>query len=452
YDTPAEIFAHLVIGSEGTLAFVAEATFETVPRLAHASTSLLVFDDIFRATEALPALVDSGLGAIELLDAASLRVAAGDPASPRLITQLRAERHAALLIEHQRDDADDLVDAVGATSAVIDTLPVVGGGAFTSDAAERAAYWAVRKGLYAAVAGARPSGTTAMLEDIAVPVADLASTCDDLQTLFDRYEYGDSVIFGHAKDGNIHFLVNERFDGAGRLDAYEAFTDDLVDLVLGHGGTLKAEHGTGRIMAPFVERQYGAGLTDCMRELKRLADPTGTLNPGAVLTDDPRAHLRDIKQAPPIEEEADRCVECGYCEPVCPSRDLTLTPRQRIVARRELAAAEARGDHGLAAKLREASEYDVEQTCAVDGMCVTACPVGINTGDLVRRLRADSGGTVENAVWKGAAVAWGPATKGAGAALTVAKHVPAALVTGATTVGRKVLGTDRIPRYDGSLP
>src|SRR5262245_8501739 len=106
----------------------------------------------------------------------------------------------------------------------------------------------------------------------------------------------------------------------------------------------QSEHGTGRVMAPYVRRQYGDELYDVMVSIKRLIDPVELLNPGVLLDDAPDAHLRHIKVTPTIEEEVDRCVECGYSEPVCPSRDLTLTPRQRIVVRRAIASAESGGD------------------------------------------------------------------------------------------------------------
>ena len=306
-------------------------------------------------------------------------------------------------------------------------------------------------GLYATVAGVRPSGTTALLEDIVVPVPALAHTCAELVQLFDRYGYENSVIFGHAKDGNIHFMPTDRFEGAVNLGRYEAFTDDMVDLVLGEGGSLKAEHGTGRVMAPFVRRQYGDELYGVMVELKQLIDPRSMLNPGVILTNDVHVHLRNIKATQQVEFEVDRCVECGYCEPVCPSRDLTLTPRQRIVVKRAIATANAEGETALAAELERDYEYSRVQTCAVDGMCQTACPVLIDIGDLVRRLRQESHRPVEDAVWKTAAQGWNLTTHAAGVALTVAGAVPA-LVKGPNLVARTILGTDAVPLWSPELP
>lgn len=450
FDEPVEVLAHLMVGSEGTLGFVAEAVFRTVPVQAHVTTGLLVLPSLQAATAALPEVVASQVATAELLDARSLQVAQALPGAPEEIRGLAVDGHAALLIEHRADEEGALADLGASAQRLADGLGLAAPFAMTTDPSRRAALWTTRKGLYAAVAGARPSGSTALLEDVAVPVPALEATCAGLQGLFDRHGYEAPVIFGHAKDGNIHFLLNERLESGG--DRLEAFTEDMVELVLGHGGNLKAEHGTGRVMAPFVERQYGPELTDVMRELKRLVDPAGILNPGVVLTEDPSAHMRDLKPVVGIEEEADRCVECGYCEPVCPSRDLTLTPRQRIVLRRDAALAEQRGDAATAAAIRGAYEYQGLQTCAADGMCVTACPVGIDTGDLVRRLRAEGNGKAPNAAWSAAAGNWDLVTRGASAAMGVAGALPGALPRAATTAARAVLGEDLVPDYRPELP
>ena len=410
YDTPAQILSHLMIGSEGTLGFISSAVMNTVKIMPNLATALLHFPTLDAATKALPALVESGVTVTELMDSSSLRLCRDDPANGHIIPPAPGSGDAALLVEYHCPDQQSRDEAVKAGNSVISGLNLVNEPTFTDDPAVRGPIWTLRNGLYAKVAGTRQSGQTALLEDIAVPIEALAGVCGDLQQLFGEHNYPESIIFGHAKDGNIHFLVVEDFRNKTGLDRYEKFTEDMVSLVLDTHGTLKAEHGTGRIMAPFAARQYGPDLYRIMRQIKESVDPTGVLNRGTIITDDPRLHLKEVKLTPTVQEEVDRCVECGYCEPVCPSRDLTLTPRQRIVIQRAIAQAQADGDEELATDLEEHATYSVVQTCAVDGMCQTNCPLHINTGDLVRRLRADHNPAAWQATWDLAAKGWGPSS------------------------------------------
>ncbi len=452
YHRPVDILTHLVVGSEGTLAFVAAVTMRTVPLLKHAMTGLLVFDDLRHATGSLPALVQTGPATIELLDAASLRVGQVDPQADAVLRRIAVDRHAALLVEYQAASLDEVAELSAAAQPVLRALPLANPVELTAEPRARKGLWHVRKGLYATIAGARPSGTTALLEDIVVPVPALLETCERLTGLFAKHDYRDSVIFGHAKDGNIHFMLTEHLGGPDSLGRFVDFTEDLVELVLGQGGNLKAEHGTGRVMAPYVRRQYGDELYEVMREVKRLCDPGNVLNPGVLLTDDPNGHLQHLKAAPTVEDEVDRCVECGYCEPVCPSKDLTTTPRQRIVLRRETERARLAGDVELVAELDREYQYDAVDTCAVDGMCQTACPVLINTGDLVKRLRKDQAGRLAKQGWLTAAKHWNATTRAASLALSVAAALPTPLVVGANTLGRRVIDPDVLPLWSAELP
>ncbi|WP_281449618.1 FAD-binding and (Fe-S)-binding domain-containing protein [Paenarthrobacter nitroguajacolicus] len=452
FETPVKILEHLMIGSEGTLGFIAQATFRTIESLMHAGTGLMVFPSLDAAASSLPDLVASGLSSIELMDAASLRVAQHQVDTPTTLAGLDIDRHAALLVEHQGASAEEVQHKHRESLELFSSLALAAPFELSTDAAKRAALWHIRKGLYTAVAGNRPVGTNALLEDIAVPVPVLAETCQDLLSLFERHGYQDSVIFGHAKDGNIHFMLTERFGDPSLLARYEAFTEDMVDLVLQRQGTLKAEHGTGRIMAPFVERQYGRELYEVMASIKALTDPSGLLNPGVVLSEDPRSYMDNLKTAPSVENEVDRCVECGYCEPVCPSKDLTLTPRQRIVIRREIATAEQHGDHDLAKRLRSDFDYDGIQTCAADGMCQIACPVLINTGDLVRRLRSENRVTLADKGWTAASKHWEAVTTVGSLGLSAVKMAPSPVVKAVTRVGRLALGDENVPLYADALP
>ncbi|EMQ98921.1 FAD-binding and (Fe-S)-binding domain-containing protein [Paeniglutamicibacter gangotriensis] len=452
HQDPAQVLAHLIVGSEGTLGFVAEATFRTVPSYKHVTTSLLVFEDLFTANESLEALVGSGAATVELMDSLSLKVGQNLPGTPGIVAGLNVESHAALLVEYTATDAEGLAQRQAQGETLANSLKLSAPATFSPDLATRTQLWKLRKGLYASVAGARAQGTTALLEDVVVPVPALASTCAELSVLFDRYGYENSVIFGHAKDGNVHFMLTDGFHSKDQIDRYSAFTEDMVDLILGEGGSLKAEHGTGRVMAPYVRRQYGDELYSVMREIKTLLDPAGLLNPGVILDEDPQAHLKHIKLTPAVDSEVDRCVACGYCEPVCPSRNLTLTPRQRIVTLRAIETARLAGDSALVAALEKDYSYESVDTCAVDGMCQTACPVDINTGTLVKKLRAKEANKLEGAVWDAAAKHWSAVTRGAGTMLGIAEKLPEPLLRGANQLGRAVLGADTLPLYSAELP
>ena len=452
FDSPAQILTHLMVGSEGTLGFVAEASFNTVALMPAAATTLLVFDSLQAATDSLVDLIATEPATIELMDSASLRAALKDEESRATLPKLDIVNHCALLVEYQAPDDRSLNVLTRRATKFFARLKLAVTPELTRDPGLRGSLWHIRKGLYATVAGARPSGTTALLEDVAVPVAKLSETCSKLLRLFDLHGYDDAVIFGHAKDGNIHFLVNENFDSAKSVARYRSFTEDMVEMVLGAGGTLKAEHGTGRIMAPFVERQYGTELYEVMRDIKRAFDPNGILNPDIILTTDQDLHVKNLKSTPTVEDEVDRCVECGYCEPVCPSKDLTTTPRQRIVVRRAIAQASADGNRALERSLTRAQEFDVIETCAVDGMCQTACPVRINTGDLIRHLRTDTAGGVQSRTWNLAARHWKIVSILAGRVLTLASKIPAPLIAGPNRLARAVFGADTVPLWSRDLP
>ncbi len=451
FNDPVKILEHLMIGSEGTLGFVAEATFTTVPIHPKTATGFLLFNSLEAATDALPTLVDGGADVVELIDSAAI-LAMGDEAESVLPKGLTINGQASLLVEYQGDSNEELAARSADGLAHFSGFDLCSEPEMTQDPKRRTEMWTMRQGLYTKVARNRPKGTAALLEDIAVPMERLGGVCSDLQVLFDRHHYEGAVIFGHAKNGNIHFLVTEDFAGPASMKRYEGFTEDMVQLVLGEQGTLKAEHGTGRIMAPFVHREYGDELYDAMWQVKRACDPTITLNPGAVLTEDPKLHLKHIKKTTPVRPVIDDCVECGYCEPVCPSQHLTTTPRQRIVVQRAIAAAEEEGNEELAAQLRSQETYPVIQTCAVDGMCQTACPVKINTGDLVRDLRAERAPKSVDDAWAKAAQHWDGLLHVASAGMTIADHVPNPLVRGVLGAARAVAGTDMVPTLSAELP
>ena len=390
HEDPLDILAHLLVGAEGTLAFISEAVLDTVPDHPCKSTALLYFPDILSACRAIGPLNAAGAAMAELMDRASLRSVQDLAGMPSVVRDLPAAA-AALLVEFQEPDEDALRKRVNEFLSSLEGLTLMHAPVFTEDAKEREFLWKVRKGLFPAVGAVRASGTTVVLEDLAFPVERLGEAVLDLQGLFRKYAYENAIIFGHARDGNIHFVVTQSFGTPEDVDHYDRFLREVVDLVVHrYDGTLKAEHGTGRNMAPFVETEWGGEAYAILKRIKRATDPEGLLNPGVIINDDAEAHIRNLKSMPVVEEEVDRCIECGYCEHRCPSRDLTMTPRRRIVARRALEDLRRSGDRKAYRTLLDEYRHDGLDTCAVDGLCATACPVDINTGDLVKRLRRES--------------------------------------------------------------
>jgi D-lactate dehydrogenase len=418
YQHPLDILARLLIGAEGTLAFIAEAVLQTVPDYPFKATALLYFPDIYAACQAIVPLTNAGALMVELMDRAALRAVEDMVGMPPVVRTL-PESAAALLIEFQENSMDALEERVNRFLSGADHLAMINQPVFTYDPREQDFFWKVRKGLFPSVGAVRASGTTVILEDVAFPVENLGDAILDLQVLFRKYNYDNAIIFGHAKDGNIHFVVTQSFNSEQEIIRYDTFIREVVELVVHkYNGTLKAEHGTGRNMAPFVETEWGGKAYQIIRRIKYAVDPELLLNPGVIVNDDANVHIRNLKDMPTVEEEVDRCIECGYCEHKCPSRDITTTPRRRIVVRRVLRKLELAGHREQYDLLLNQYQYDGIDTCAVDGLCATACPVDINTGDLVKRLRRENHSKFQNRVALWVAQNFGVIVKAARLALS----------------------------------
>ena len=399
FDDPLDILSHLLVGSEGTLGFISAVTYDTVIDHPNKASALIVFPDVETCCNAVTVLKSQPVSAVELLDRRSLRSVQDKPGMPAFVQQLSANA-CALLIESRAATQTLLHEQLGQIMASLSTFPVEKQVDFTEDPAENAKLWAIRKDTFPAVGAVRKTGTTVIIEDVTFPVEQLAIGVNRLIELFDKHHYDEAILFGHALEGNLHFVFTQGFNNPEEVARYQAFMDDVAQLVaVEFGGSLKAEHGTGRNMAPFVELEWGSDAYQLMWKLKRLLDPQGILNPDVVLSEDPHIHLKHLKPMPAADEIVDKCIECGFCEPVCPSKGLTLSPRQRIVIWRDI---QAKKNAGIdTTELEKAYAYQGIDTCAATGLCAQRCPVGINTGELVKKLRARTAHSVKTADWLG---------------------------------------------------
>ena len=408
FEDPFDIIAHLLVGSEGTLAFLSRVTMKTLPVAPFKASAMIYFSSIRKAAEAVVAMKKAvgleTINAAELLDRRSL-VSVNDP----MLEKWGDTDLTAVLTETTASTKEGLEDNIARITEALrqaqgpETGPVgelvepLEPPAFTTDPAVYSKYWAIRAGIFPSVGGMRKEGTTCLIEDVDFHIEDLPQATEDLSALLDRHGYDDSCIYGHALEGNFHFIINQSFDTEAEVKRYEAMIRDVAAIVVGkYDGSLKAEHGTGRNMAPFVEYEWGEKAFGLMKRIKKLFDPEGILNPGVIFNDDPLCFLKDFKPLPvlPYGEKVNKCIECGFCEVNCVSCGFTLSSRTRIAVQREIARLRAI-DNPSAEELKRLRElvkeysYQGEKTCAADGLCSTSCPMGINVGDMTHLIRQE---------------------------------------------------------------
>ena len=441
YDDPFDIIAHSMVGSEGTLAFLSEVTMKTLKDYPFKASAMVYFMTMKESCEAVVAMKKLKAGdedlamsaenlmvkSAEMLDYMSLN-SVDDPVFLQYKKDVDAGKiegvapgdyhHlTAILTETKGITHEQLLEKIEKIKACLGQFRLYIPAEFTEDPKVYGKYWAIRSGIFPSVGGTRPVGTSCLIEDVAFPIESLPEATVKLQKLIADHGYSDACIYGHAFEGNYHFILNQSFADEHEVARYAEMMRDVAKLVVeSYDGSLKAEHGTGRNMAPFVKYEWGDKAYDAMKELKAIFDPEGLLNQGVIFNDDPDCFIKCLKPLPVLDydfdsvpdgghylmdpncstahetiemvKRANKCIECGFCEVNCMSCGLTLSSRMRIAVQREIRELEATGrDPQRAATLRQQYKYYGDQTCATDGLCATSCPMKINTGELTHLIR-----------------------------------------------------------------
>ena len=322
--------ARLLVGSEGTLGIVLEATLRVLPVAKAKATALVLFDDLEKAGAGVVTVLESAPSAVELLDRTFIEVIRA--ADRRLASGLPGGTEALLIVELEGDDPREVSDRLDRLdAALVGRLGLATEVRKAARPEETARIWAVRKA--ASPILSRLEGrqrNTRFIEDAAVDPGRLAEFVRRLRDLLKRHDL-QAAIFGHAGDSNLHCnpLMNPK--DPRDLLTMERVAEEFVDLVMDLGGSLSGEHGDGRLRTPFLRRAYGP-LVDAFAEVKTLFDPQGILNPGIIvhdgasrLTDDLRygAGYRRATTATRLDaevwgREVEKCHGCGACRDYCP--------------------------------------------------------------------------------------------------------------------------------------
>ena len=441
YDDPFDIMAHLMVGSEGTLAFLSEVTMRTLHDYQYKASAMVYFLTMKESCEAVVAMKQLKAGdedlqmsaeqlmvkSAEMLDYMSLS-SVDDPVFLQYKKDVDAGKiegvapgdyHnlTAILTETKAVTHEQLLEKIAKIKDCLGQFRLYQPAEFTDDPQVYGKYWAIRSGIFPSVGGTRPVGTSCLIEDVAFPIEVLPEATVRLQQLIADHGYSDACIYGHAFEGNYHFILNQSFADEHEVARYAEMMRDVARLVVEeYDGSLKAEHGTGRNMAPFVKYEWGEKAYGVMCEVKQIFDPDGLLNRGVIFNDDPECFIKCLKPLPVLDFDYDRvpdgghylmdtalstaketieqvkrankCIECGFCEVNCMSCGLTLSSRMRIAVQREIRHLTKTGEDPVRlATLQKQYKYYGDQTCATDGLCSTSCPMKINTGELTHLIR-----------------------------------------------------------------
>ncbi|WP_104639582.1 FAD-binding and (Fe-S)-binding domain-containing protein [Helicobacter bizzozeronii] len=395
FEDPIDILSHLFIGSEGTLGFIASCELECVDDAPFKECLLLFYEDLPRAIETIRILAqnDDKISAAELMDHACLVSVRGLEGMPAILEQVQKNTTCILVqLEHQdagilRENTAFVLDAIAHIPTILPTQQSDQPSIYNS-------WWNIRKGIFPIITKRRRAGASVITEDLCFDMDHIQEGLIQLQGLLDQHGFKDNgVIFGHALSGNLHFLITPLLENPTERSQFSALMEDLASMVVSLQGSIKAEHGTGRMVAPFVKLEWGDKAYALCEKIKALFDPLGILNPDVILSKDPHIHTKNLKTNTPIEPELESCIECGICERICPSRYLSLTPRQRIVLHREITRLEERvkqghtEDQALLEELLEGYAYLSDETCAACHMCATLCPVQIDSATIALKSR-----------------------------------------------------------------
>lgn len=416
--------ARVLVGSEGTLGLITEATIRTDPLPKFRGLALLFFDRLESAARGAAEIREMDIAACDLMDRRLLALAREiDGRYDRILPR---DAEAILIVEAQADSESELRASLeGVVRKLQFDLRLAFDSRTTTDRSDRDLFWKMARrvvpSLYKVSGAERP---IPFVEDIAVPPEELASFLPQLQGILRSHDVTASF-FAHAGHGQIH--LRPFLNLASDLDVrkMQGLATDIYNAVIARGGTISGEHGDGLSRTWYVKEQYGP-LYDVFREVKRIFDPENLLNPGKIVADAPQPLIKNLrppllpretaptngvltKEGEPLvrplvdlqlvwkpgefEYAAVQCNGCGRCRTqgadarMCPI--FRLAPAEEASPRAKANLVRAVLDGRLPAKeLTTDIAKEVADLCVHCHQCRDECPAGVDIPKLMVEAKA----------------------------------------------------------------
>jgi FAD/FMN-containing dehydrogenase len=274
HEDPQQLVAHLMVGSVGTLGVISEVALALEPLRAQRSLSVACFSDLSAASAAAAAIVALAPSAAEAMDGYGTALVAATAG-----TKLPAGTGAVVLVEFDESsetNSESLREVLAGRSLAVVSL----------DETQAAAAWEARWSMLTRIRREHESADRRYLsfvDDLAVPLPALPAFLEEVTAVF-RDEGLRTIIYGHLGEGNLH--MRPLIERDGWRERVHRVAEACFAAATSRGGTLTAEHGSGRNRAPFLQREWGDAVVDHMRAVKELFDPRDLLNPGVMFSDE----------------------------------------------------------------------------------------------------------------------------------------------------------------------
>jgi FAD/FMN-containing dehydrogenase/Fe-S oxidoreductase len=391
--------AHLLVGSEGTLAFSRRIELKLSPLPKHKTLGICHFPTFYQSMEAPQHIVKLKPAAVELVDDTMIGLARSNPAFLPIVNQcVKGEPAAILLVEFTGDDRDEPIRRLKELVELMADRGLPGSVVEVIDPAVQREFWEVRKaGLNIMMSMKGDGKPVSFIEDCAVPLEHLAEYTDRLTQVFHK-NGTKGTWYAHASVGCLHVrpILDMRRDGAEKM---RAIAEEAAALVKQYKGSYSGEHGDGLVRSEWIAPFFGPKITAAFEEIKDLFDPKGLLNPGKIVRpskQDDRSLFRfkpDYQAQPPapaldwsewggFDKAVEMCNNNGHCRKfdvgtMCPSYRVTRDEKHLTRGRANTLRLALSGQLGPDALTSNALREAMDLCVSCKG-CKRECPTGVD--------------------------------------------------------------------------